>query len=49
MAWDDSTPTRTIVRDAIYTEQRQLWLDPEDLDEIVSDVMQALAQMRRIR
>lgn len=30
------------VRAAIYTEERALWLDPEDLDAIVSDVVAAV-------
>lgn len=47
--WDDSTPTRDIVMDAIYTEERAMWLDPEDLYDIVNDVMEALGKMRRIR
>jgi hypothetical protein len=30
------------VRDAIYTEDRKIWLDPEDAAEMVADVVTAL-------
>lgn len=37
-----SNDLRARIRLAIYTEDRAMWLDPEDLEGIVEDVMRVL-------